>query len=155
MGNPTQTTLVGQLAFAPLALVTSLFRPFLFEADSFLVAVNALETAAILFLTIRALARRGFGGAWRLISESPMLVFFTLFTLGFGVAVGLTTTNLGALSRYRVPLVPFFWGLVLILDSREFGAVAARADRTRPALPVRRDARRPLPAHAAAVAKFR
>lgn len=124
IGDPTQTTLTGQLAFAPLALITSLFRPFLFESTNVQIGVNALETTAILFLSFRALLRRGLAGTWALLSRSPMLVFCTLFTLSFGVAVGLTTTNLGALSRYRMPLVPFLWALVLVLDAKNYYVTA-------------------------------
>jgi hypothetical protein len=118
IGDPSQVTMTGQLMFAPFALATSLFRPLLFESNSVQVAVNALETAVILFVTIRAFARRGFGRAWALIFRSPMLVLSLVFTVTFGIAVGLTTTNLGALSRYRMPLVPFFWALMLVVDAR-------------------------------------
>jgi hypothetical protein len=46
---------------------------------------------------------------------NPLLVFAFMFVLGLGVAVGLTSTNLGTLSRYRVPLVPFFASLLVVL----------------------------------------
>lgn len=135
IGDPSQVTLMGQLRFAPIALATSLFRPLLFEANSVQVAVNALETAVVLFVMIRALARRGFGPARALIFRSPMLVLSLVFTLTFGIAVGLTTTNLGALSRYRMPLVPFLWTLVLILDARHHAPEAvARVTHAKPKL---------------------
>lgn len=116
-GDPTQATLSGQLAFAPLALVTALFRPFLFEARSAQVAVNGLETAVLLVWWIRVLVRAGAGGVFKKTLQYPLLVFSLTFTLTFAVAVGLTTTNLGTLSRYRMPLVPFFWALLLALDA--------------------------------------
>jgi hypothetical protein len=123
LGAPADGTVSGQLEFVPLALLTALFRPVFFEVDSVLVAINALETTVLLFLTIRAFVRRGVVGTWTMVSESPILVFCGLFSLSFGVAVGLTTTNLGTLSRYRMPLVPFFWAMVLALDSKDFGRV--------------------------------
>jgi len=115
-GDPSQSTLVGQLAFAPLALITALFRPFLFEARSAQVAINGLETGVLLIWWIRVFVSSGARAVVREIFRYPLLVFSLTFTLSFAVAVGLTTTNLGTLSRYRMPLVPFFWALLLVVD---------------------------------------
>jgi hypothetical protein len=116
-GDATRTTLAGQLAFAPLALVTSLFRPFLFEALKPQIAAAALETTAFMVMTYRALRRRPLRDIWRIVSGSPPLAFCAVFCAIFGVGVGLTTTNLGTLSRYRMPLIPFFAALLLVLDA--------------------------------------
>jgi hypothetical protein len=51
---------------------------------------------------------------WRTLTSSSPLMFCAAFTLTLGVAVGLATTNLGTLSRYRMPLVPFFVAMVLV-----------------------------------------
>lgn len=139
-GDPTQSGLLGQLAFAPLALVTSLFRPFLFEARSAQVAVNALETAVLLAWWIRVFTRAGLKEVLKAIFRYPLLLFSLTFTLTFAVAVGLTTTNLGTLSRYRMPLVPFFWALLLVVDrltapSRNTSPLQALGFPRRPDLP--------------------
>jgi hypothetical protein len=64
-------SLAAQLALVPVALLTALFRPALFEARSFLVAVNALEVTAFTWMFIAALFRnRGFGIVRR-IASSP------------------------------------------------------------------------------------
>ena len=55
--------------------------------------------------------------------DDPFLVFCTVFVIAFGIAVGLTSTNLGTLSRYRSPILPFFAVLLLVLD----GARRARS----------------------------
>ncbi|MCA1554934.1 MAG: hypothetical protein LC737_11195, partial [Chloroflexi bacterium] len=39
-----------------------------------------------------------------------------IFTLLFALLVGPATPNLGTLSRYRVPLMPFFIGTLAILE---------------------------------------
>jgi hypothetical protein len=116
LGDPTQSTLLGQLAFAPEALLASLFRPFILEASNLQIFVNALETSALTLLLVRLLWRERWVRLWTHVSASPVLMFFLVFTVTFGVAVGLGTTNLGTLSRYRMPLVPFFAGLILVLD---------------------------------------
>jgi hypothetical protein len=53
----------------------------------------------------------------------------------FGMAVGLTTTNLGTLSRYRMPLVPFFAALLVLFmdaDKRVPGTVKSLSARAVP-----------------------
>jgi hypothetical protein len=115
IGSGDARTLGAQLGFAPLALVSSLFRPFLFEAGSLQILVNALETTFLLALAIGAFTRRGALGVVKFTLRSPLLVACVVFTLLFGVAVGLGTTNLGALSRYRMPLVPSFAFLLMVL----------------------------------------
>lgn len=116
IGDATRTSFAGQLAFAPIALITSLFRPFIFEARSPQVFVNALETTTILVLLARLFWRQPLARTLAQITSQPMLVFAVAFCIVFGVGVGLTTTNLGTLSRYRMPLVPFLWLFVLVLD---------------------------------------
>ncbi len=114
MGNAEARTLSGQLVYAPWALVSALFRPFFFEVRNPQMLANALETTVLLWLSGRALLTRGKVWLWKAITGSPWLVFSVTFIVTFGVAVGLATTNLGTLSRYRMPLVPFLTLIVLV-----------------------------------------
>jgi hypothetical protein len=111
----TPTTLVGQFVYAPAALLTSLFRPFLFEVHNIPALVNAMETTVLTILFARGLFTRNLGNVRRQIAENPLLVFCVVFVAAFGIAVGLATSNMGTLSRYRSPLLPFFVVLLLVL----------------------------------------
>jgi hypothetical protein len=102
----------------PLALITVLFRPFIFEISNVMVAITALEMLAAAFLTVRAVARGSFMDAIRHILSRPALCFCFGFVLTLAVGVGLTTTNLGTLSRYRMPLMPFYATLLVVLAYR-------------------------------------
>jgi hypothetical protein len=115
LSDQIPTTLVGQLAYAPAALLTSLFRPALFEVHNLLMLANAVETTALTVLFARILLTRNLGSVRRQIMDDPFLVFCVAFVLTFGIAVGLASSNLGTLSRYRSPLVPFFVVLLLVL----------------------------------------
>ena len=108
MGDPTETSLGGQLAFAPVAISSALFRPMIVEAHNAVAIINGLEMLAVKLLWLVALYRRGFGGIWRLFRSSPALMFCAVFVLLFSLGVGLATTNLGTLSRYRVPMMPMY-----------------------------------------------
>jgi hypothetical protein len=132
-GDSSKTTLTGQLVFAPFALLSSLFRPFLFEARNAQMLANALETTVILVLTGSILVRRRLADIWTSVSRSPMLMLCLVFVLTFAVAVGLTTTNLGTLSRYRMPLVPF---LCVLLVALRQPVLRTASDPVRPAQPL-------------------
>lgn len=121
IGNTSETTLTGQLPYIPLALITAFFRPFLFEARSPQAVISAVETAVFLLVTIRALKRRSLRDTWAMLSRTPLLAFCLMFSLSLGLGVGITTTNMGTLSRYRMPLIPFFVALILILDAPVLG----------------------------------
>ena len=110
------TTFAGQLVYSPAALLTSLFRPAIFEVRNLLMLASAVETTVLTVLFARILFTRNISSVRRQIMEDPFLVFCAVFVIAFGIAVGLTSTNLGTLSRYRSPILPFFAVLLLVLD---------------------------------------
>ncbi len=79
--------------------------------------VNALETTFLTILFVRILFTRNLGTVRRQIAENPLLVFCVVFVLAFGMAVGLASSNMGTLSRYRSPLMPFFVVLLFALST--------------------------------------
>jgi len=107
--------LSGQLMLMPMALISALFRPVLVEAHNAAALANSLEMTAVLGLLCWDVGCRGLIGIYRTIVSSPLAVFCVLFVLLFGTAVGLATPNLGSLSRYRVPMMPFYVGLLVVL----------------------------------------
>lgn len=118
VGNPwTERTLIGQLAFAPMGLISAWFRPFIFEVSNAAMVVNALESTAVTLLAGRVLMRLGPAGVWAKLRGSPALMFCLAFSVLTGIGVGITSTNLGTLSRYRGPMMPFFLALLLTLDA--------------------------------------
>jgi hypothetical protein len=115
LGSEAPTTLLGQFAYAPAALLTSLFRPLLFEVHNLPALVSALEMMVLTILFVRILFTRNLGKVRRQIADNPLLVFCVVFVIAFGIAVGLASSNMGTLSRYRSPLLPFFVVLLLVL----------------------------------------
>jgi len=130
-----QRSLAQELLLAPIALVTALYRPFLFEARNAVQFANALEATALLVLSIQIVRRRQWAGLLREIRQSPVLAFCAAFTLVLSLGTGLATSNLGTLSRYRAPMMPFFFALLLILRRQPVAAsneVLGRATAVRP-----------------------
>jgi hypothetical protein len=132
LADDMSTSLASQLVYAPAALLTSLFRPAIFEVHNLLMLANALETTAFAFLFGRILVARNLGAARREILREPFFVFCLVFVLSFGIAAGLASTNLGTLSRYRCPILPFFVLLLLVLQRPQRSVAPAEAVGGRP-----------------------
>lgn len=107
----------GQLVLMPLALFTGLYRPGLWEVRNGLMAANALETAVFLGGSFNAARRLSLQRLLEAIRAWPLLLFLLAFVLIMGLATGLTSANLGTLSRYRMPLLPFFAALLFLLNT--------------------------------------
>jgi hypothetical protein len=106
-------SLMGMLTKFPQAIIVTFFRPFLWEVNKPIVALSAMEAFIFLFFTLKFLLkwRKSFTGAFK----DPNLVFFLLFSLIFAFAVGISSYNFGALSRYKIPCLPFFAAFLMIV----------------------------------------
>ena len=60
---------------------------------------------------------------FRSLFKDPLLLFALVFSITFAYSVGLSTSNFGALVRFKIPLLPFFVTLLLVLyrQKREEG----------------------------------
>jgi hypothetical protein len=120
ISDASEASMTTQIVYSPIALLTSLYRPLIIEASNAQILVNALETTALLAISLFVVWRLPLRAIWTTVIASPVAFFSVTFVVMFGVAVGLATTNLGTLSRYRMPLVPFFASLlVLLLDAAQ------------------------------------
>lgn len=105
----------GLIAMFPVGIVTTLFRPFLWEVRSPIMAFTALEGLLFLWFTImcfRFISFRRFG---MLLRQNPSLIFCLVYTLLFAGMVGMSTLNFGTLARYKIPTLPFFTILLFVL----------------------------------------
>ncbi|MEM9982441.1 MAG: hypothetical protein AAF734_08090, partial [Bacteroidota bacterium] len=98
----------------PQGIWVSLFRPYLWEAHNVVMLLSAFESLILLLLTIKVL----FEVRFRIIKpllEHPVIAFCFLFAIVLAFGVGVSSSNFGTLSRYRVPLLPFYLaGLYLL-----------------------------------------
>jgi hypothetical protein len=87
----------------PWAIVSGLFRPFIWEAGSLWKVVTSFENLAVFILTLSSLYHlRDFKKSTPLLLASTILYVVILCTF-----LALSTPNLGTLSRYKVAFVPF------------------------------------------------
>lgn len=100
------------ISLAPQAVNVTLFRPYLWEVNNPLMLMSAVESSAFLILLLVLFLRSAkyiFYSA-----RDPMYVFCTIFSITFAFGVGISTFNFGTLSRYKIPLLPFF-AIALVL----------------------------------------
>jgi hypothetical protein len=125
-GSTTRVAVGGNPVFvAVTGLGTALFRPFIFEVRNPLMLMSAAEASVFLVLFLRVSLRHRWAVFWAL-RRSWLFVLCLVFVVGFGVAVGVATSNLGTLARYRVPMLPFFGVLFVLLEAAISGAAARR-----------------------------
>ncbi len=106
-------TFSGMLKLSPQAINVSLFRPYIWEVKNPLMLLSAMESLFLVVFTLYLLFSSGkYLGKGFL---NPDVLFCFIFSVTFAFAVGISTYNFGTLSRYKIPLMPFFvLGLILL-----------------------------------------
>jgi hypothetical protein len=113
----------GMLSKFPQAVVVTFFRPFPWESRKVIVALSALEALVFLYFTLKLfIGSRGKAFGW--IGRDATLIFCLVFALIFAFAVGISSYNFGALSRYKIPCLPFYAAFLIVLLEKQKQATA-------------------------------
>lgn len=97
--------------YIPFAIYTVIMRPYLWEQGSALVKFAGIENILLLicmvipFFTLKK----------KSLEEKRMTYFLISFVFYLYILIGFTTPVLGALSRYKVPALPFILIICLLL----------------------------------------
>lgn len=103
------------VTLVPNTVAATFFRPFLWEVKSPVALFSAIESLLFLLFTIFFFYKRGIANYFKLTFSDPRMLMCFVFSIVFAVAVGASTSNFGALSRYKIPCMPFyFMGLLLV-----------------------------------------
>jgi len=105
----------GMISKMPQAIVVTLFRPFPWEARKVIIMLSALEALVFVYFTVQAFRRRGIAKSFGMIFKDPNLFFCFIFSIIFAFAVGISSYNFGSLSRYKIPCLPFYFSLLMVL----------------------------------------
>ena len=98
----------------PKAINVSLFRPYLWEVKNPLMLFSAVESIGLLVATVFVIIR--IRHRFLYLFAKPEVLFCFVFSIVFAFAVGISTYNFGTLSRYKIPMMPFYTlGLTLLL----------------------------------------
>jgi hypothetical protein len=102
------------LAKFPAAVNVTLYRPYLWESKKIIILLSGLESFLFLALSLRVLFSLGMKKALATVAQDPNIQFCLVFSILFAFAVSISTYNFGALSRYKIPALPYF-ALALVL----------------------------------------
>ena len=109
-------TTVGLLKTIPRAINVTYFRPYPDEIINVGTAIAGLESLASLIMVLLLLYWDRL--KWlSLIFHNPILLLSFIYVLIIGFAAGFTSYNFGALSRYKIPAMPFFAFILFYLYS--------------------------------------
>lgn len=104
----TEFTAANMLRATPAAIFTAIYRPFIWEANSFFMFLNGLESLVLLYFTMKLFRKRD--KTLPPMSEKAR-VFFTICLVScliMAFFVGFTSVLFGVLVRLKAPLLPFF-----------------------------------------------
>ena len=110
-------TLTGILKMIPLAINVSLFRPYIWESGNLFILFSALENSVLILLICQIIFKGG-ASVLKMINEDLFVIFCILFSFSFAFAIGISTNNFGALVRYKIPILPFFVFMLLLLRKK-------------------------------------
>lgn len=99
----------------PRAVLTILFRPFIWEANAIFIFMAAMENLLILFLIVLSLLSIDL----RQRINKPMMAFSMYFVFILFALTGLVTPVMGAFVRYKVPALPFLLLIFIMIYNRE------------------------------------
>lgn len=102
----------GMLKKFPQGIVVTLFRPFPWEIKKVIVALSAIEAMIFAWFTLKLFFDRR--SKISLFMKDPTVLFCLIFSLIFAFAVGISSGNFGALSRYKIPCLPFYGAFLMI-----------------------------------------
>ncbi len=108
-------TIGGVFSKFPLAVTAGLFRPFIFEAKNPVMFISGIENTFLLIFTLVFLFRVGPIKVLKYIFKEPLLLFSLTFAIFFAFGIGLSTSNFGALVRYKIPCIPFYLSSLYII----------------------------------------
>ena len=115
----TDASPIGLLKKFPTAIVAGLYRPFLWESGNAVMIISGIENTLILFLTLNAIFRTSMLSFFKKILQEPLLFFSLSFSIFFAFSVGISTSNFGALVRFKIAYLPFFLCSLFILTKRK------------------------------------
>jgi hypothetical protein len=96
---------------SPMALVNSIFRPFIWNSNSIFMLISSLENFGLFILLIFSLMK---------LKKEPLFLnqyknLILIFSLNLYVLIGLTTTVSGALVRYKIPATILLSLLIIMI----------------------------------------
>ena len=105
--NPVVTVLSG--------ISATFYRPFPWEVSSPIILLSAMESLMFLSLTLGFMFKKGIKKFFSVPFSDPRILMCFVFSFAFAAAIGAATANFGALSRYKIPCMPFYLIMLMLM----------------------------------------
>jgi hypothetical protein len=112
-------SVVNLLKLFPQGIVVTLFRPFPWEVKKIIVLLTSIEALALVYFTLLMFFSRK-AKPIKTLFKDPNVLFALVFSLIFSFAVGVSSGNFGALSRYKIPALPFYGAVLAIMLGEKY-----------------------------------
>jgi hypothetical protein len=95
-------------------ITATFYRPFIWEINSPIMLLSFAESSVFLFLTLYFIYKKGIKKFFGTPFSDPRILMCFVFAFVFAIAVGVSSANFGALSRYKIPCMPFYLIMILL-----------------------------------------
>jgi hypothetical protein len=103
------------LSKIPAAINVTFYRPYLWEAGKSITLLASLEALFLLVFSCYVILQARLKVFIYILKDANLLTFL-LFSLILGYLIGLTSSNFGTLSRFKIPCMPFFLMSLFIIQ---------------------------------------
>lgn len=114
----TDFTSTGMLKAMPISIYTAFYRPYIWEGNSVFIMISAFESFFFLLITLRLIFSKNFISKINEIKTNEILITALTFAIIVGFFAGYTSGLFGVLVRFKAPLLPFLY-LVLMYEKQD------------------------------------
>ena len=118
---------IGMIRAMPISIFTAFYRPFVWEPGSLFIKISAIEALFFLFLTIRLIFSGNFLKSLSDIGNHEMLMASLVFSLILGFFAGYTSGLFGVLVRFKAPLLPFLFFVLMYKKESELPKLESKS----------------------------
>lgn len=103
---------------SPITMFSTLFRPYFWESQKLIMLFSALESFLMLLALMFVLYKCAVFRFFTILIADPYIFFAFIFTFLLAAVVGFTTFNFGTLVRYRLPILPFYFFMLIAVYTK-------------------------------------
>lgn len=92
----------------PMAIITSVYRPFIWEVRGPIMVMNGIESLILMVLSLQLFRKKRMEVLPQNIYQKEFIFFALCFAIILGYFVGVTSGIFGVLARLKAPVIPFF-----------------------------------------------
>jgi hypothetical protein len=123
----TDFTPFGMVKAMPISLFTSIYRPFIWEAQGLFVQLSALETMFFTFFTLSFIFNGNLFKKIAVIRNNDFLLACLTFSIILGFFAGYTSGLFGVLVRFKAPLLPFLFLVLMYKKENELPKLESKS----------------------------